>query len=216
MNPSATHAAPKACGLAVTSLVCGCLGFLTFFITGIPAIITGHLALGKIKRSAGTIGGSGAATTGLILGYVTSAMSLVVIALAALATPAIYQALERANMAENVNNVRQLHLASMSYAMDNDGKFPPDLQILETDGYIHRLDDLRYTERKTKTKHDWVYAAGHSDTDDPSIILFAAPMTTSDGSKRVVGSLDGSARPLREIEFRRQIREPQNAGLPAP
>jgi hypothetical protein len=42
-----------------------CLGFLT----GIPAIICGHTALGRIKNSQGALGGQGLAITGLIIAY---------------------------------------------------------------------------------------------------------------------------------------------------
>jgi hypothetical protein len=68
--PSAT--ATRTPGIAIASLICGIAGFLTGPLTGIPAIITGHLALGKIKKSAGTLTGSGLALTGTILGYITT------------------------------------------------------------------------------------------------------------------------------------------------
>ncbi|MFH2102816.1 MAG: DUF4190 domain-containing protein [Chloroflexota bacterium] len=49
------------------------LGFLQIVpvIGPIVAIITGHMAKSEIKKSAGTIGGDGMATAGLILGYIT-------------------------------------------------------------------------------------------------------------------------------------------------
>lgn len=60
---------PKTSGTAIASLVCGILGFLSGPITGIPALITGHIARKKIRNSGGTLAGSGMALTGLILGY---------------------------------------------------------------------------------------------------------------------------------------------------
>ena len=39
----------------------------------IPAVICGHVALGRIKRSGGTLAGEGLAQAGLITGYVTLA-----------------------------------------------------------------------------------------------------------------------------------------------
>jgi hypothetical protein len=58
-------------GLAITSLVCGLVGW-TFvpFIGAIAAIITGHLAKKEIRDSRGTLNGNGMALAGLILGYV--------------------------------------------------------------------------------------------------------------------------------------------------
>ena len=149
------------------------------------------------------------ATTGLVLGYVTTGLTVVWIAVAALATPVIFKALERANMAANASNGRQIQMVCMSYAMDNDGKFPPDLQTLETEGHIPFLDALRYKESK-KAKHDWIYFAGHSESDSYDTILIAAPMTTK-GGKRVVGYLDGSVRTIREAEYQQQIRDQQAA-----
>ena len=206
---------PKTSGLAIASLVCGCLGFILAFLTGIPAIITGHKALGKIKRSGGTLGGSGIATTGLVLGYVTTGFTVVWLALAALATPAIFKALERANMAENISNVRQIKLAADMYAMDHDGQYPPKVQLLEDTGYIHSLDELRYKDAKDKTRHDWLYTAGHANTDNPTIILFAGPMTESDGKKRIVCFLDSSSKPLPESDYQRQLRSQRTPESPS-
>ncbi|PRB15544.1 hypothetical protein CQ042_08645 [Microbacterium sp. MYb62] len=66
-------------GLAVTALVCGIAGAVLFWalipvLASIAAVITGHLALGQIKRDPG-VGGRGLAITGLILGYVVIAIS---------------------------------------------------------------------------------------------------------------------------------------------
>ena len=70
---------PKISGAAIASLVCGILGFLTGPITGIPALITGHIARKKIRNSGGTLAGSGMALTGLILGYTSTVVVFVVV-----------------------------------------------------------------------------------------------------------------------------------------
>lgn len=51
-------------------------------LAGIPAIVTGHMALGRIRKSGGLLQGGGAATAGLIMGYVFTAISLLVLVLA--------------------------------------------------------------------------------------------------------------------------------------
>ena len=58
-------------GLAIAALVCGVAQFVVW-ITFIPAIICGHLALRQIRRT-GEQGG-GLALAGLILGYVGGAL----------------------------------------------------------------------------------------------------------------------------------------------
>jgi len=50
--------------LAVLSFTCGWL------FTAIPAVICGHIARAKIRKSDGALGGRGIATAGLILGYI--------------------------------------------------------------------------------------------------------------------------------------------------
>lgn len=70
----------KACGVAIASLVCGVCVFLLGPITGIPAVITGHIARRKIRDSGGVIRGAGMALAGLILGYLSIVAILVHIA----------------------------------------------------------------------------------------------------------------------------------------
>lgn len=67
---------PRTSRAAIASLVCGILGFLTGPITGIPALITGHIARKKIRNSGGTLAGSGMALTGLIFGYTSTVVVL--------------------------------------------------------------------------------------------------------------------------------------------
>jgi hypothetical protein len=56
---------------SIISLVAGIAGLTIFpFIGSVIAVILGHMAKGEIARSGGTLGGSGAATWGLVLGYI--------------------------------------------------------------------------------------------------------------------------------------------------
>ena len=56
--------------LAIISLVAGILGWTLLPLLGsVGAIITGHMARGEIRRSAGTIDGDGLAIAGLVLGW---------------------------------------------------------------------------------------------------------------------------------------------------
>lgn len=58
----------RTSGLATTSLVLGILGFLTFGLTGIVAIILSHLALSQIRKAEGRLTGKGIAIAGLVTG----------------------------------------------------------------------------------------------------------------------------------------------------
>lgn len=75
-SPSFSESKPNST-LAIVSLVSGILGFTFLPVLGsIVAIITGHMAKNEIKKSAGTLGGNGMATAGLILGYLVIALGL--------------------------------------------------------------------------------------------------------------------------------------------
>ena len=70
-----TYTPPPADGLAIGSLISGvfiCIG-------SIPAVIMGHLALGRIARSNGAKGGRGIAIAGVILGWVGTALLLLIV-----------------------------------------------------------------------------------------------------------------------------------------
>ena len=75
----AAPAGKKSSTLSVVSLVLGLAGIPTCGLTAIPAIICGHLALGRIKKGHGD--GRGMALTGLITGYIFGIGILCVLAL---------------------------------------------------------------------------------------------------------------------------------------
>jgi len=54
----------------VVSLVMGCLGFMTFGLTGIVAVILGHMSLKETKSN--QVKGHGVAVAGTVLGYLTA------------------------------------------------------------------------------------------------------------------------------------------------
>ncbi|PJK13682.1 hypothetical protein CO613_09300 [Lysobacteraceae bacterium NML07-0707] len=62
-------------GLAITSLVCGILGFFTG-ITAIIAIVTGHMARSEIRRTPDRYEGDGLALAGLVMGYLVTGLYL--------------------------------------------------------------------------------------------------------------------------------------------
>lgn len=204
---------PKAPGLAITSLICGILGFFTCLFTGIPAIITGHLAQSKIKKSEGAMGGKKMALTGTILGYVTTGASIIIIPLAALTTPAVFKALERATLATNIANGKDIHSALYLYTIDNDGKFPTALSELTSSGLISDLSALDYRmDREKDSTTAWAYYPGLSDTETDKIIL-AGPQTNSKPTKRILILVNGDARAYPEEEAQTMASE-QSITLP--
>lgn len=80
--PPVPSAQSPTSGLAITSLVLGILSVTAAgCVTGLPAVICGHMARGEISRSNNSIQGAGIALAGLILGYLSMVITVVVLVL---------------------------------------------------------------------------------------------------------------------------------------
>jgi type II secretory pathway pseudopilin PulG len=192
-------------GLAIASVICGPLGFLTAGLSGIAAVITGHMALAAIKRSGGMLKGTGMAITGLVTGYLTI-LILPIAILAGLAAPVILKQRQAADRVESINNAKMLHLALIDF--DNDyGSFPSDkhakdvpefagltgprvLEQLEAAGCVDDLDHMLAVRGGADAK--WYYFPGLGTSDDPGRPLLIGPAI---GDKITILRIDGSAKP---------------------
>lgn len=193
--PALPQAPSGTSGLAIGSLVCGLLSFFTLGLTGIAAVIMGHLSLSRIKSSAGALSGKGMAIAGLIMGYFGFVLVGIAI-LAALAVPAYNSVQLQANQMKVVSNARQIVLATKMYASDHNGQLPPDLETLFTEGL---LDDRRLLDFPRLTHSEdqgWDYrGAGLTDQapGDTVILITKKPvghqkfiLARSNGSAEVV------------------------------
>ena len=110
-------------GLAITSFVLGLLSLTCFgLLAGIPAIICGHVARGRTRLVPRQYGGAGFALAGLIMGYVSLLVTLVI--LPALLLPALSRAKSRAERISCANNMKQIGLSFRVWAIDHNGNFP--------------------------------------------------------------------------------------------
>jgi hypothetical protein len=127
---------PESCGIAVTSLVLGILAHVCFGpLTAIPAVICGHIALSRIKQSHGALTGQGLAIGGLVLGYVSLAMMVLIIPLmVAIAIPNFIMARQKARTHKCHAQMSMIKYAIDTYQVENDS-LPPDLDSL-TPEYI--------------------------------------------------------------------------------
>jgi hypothetical protein len=112
---------PPTCGLAVASLVCGILGVCSMGITALVGLVLGILAINKISRSGGRLGGNGLAIAGI---SVSGAMLLLLPIQAAMLLPALSRAKSKAQTINCANNLKQLNIGLRMYATDHDEKLP--------------------------------------------------------------------------------------------
>jgi hypothetical protein len=187
-------AKPKQ-GLAITSLVLGVSSVLCLSVlTGVPAIITGHVARGRARRAPGEHSGAGMALAGLILGYASVAILPVMAVLAALLLPALAQAKGKAQTITCVNNLKQVGLAVRIYATDHADKFPsgfgqlpngvlnPAVLICPADP---KRPGLPGVASPAYSSYEWVLEPGAKD-DSPQSVVARCPIhgnvVLSDGS----------------------------------
>jgi type IV pilus assembly protein PilA len=104
-------------GKAVGSLILGILAMFPFgFLTGIPAIILGHLSRKSIRESLGRLRGEGMALAGLIMGYISIAFIPVVLIMAAIAIPGLLRSRILANESAAARTVGTFSTAQALYA----------------------------------------------------------------------------------------------------
>ena len=140
---SSIPAQPKNCGLATWSLVLGILAVVLSVacigpLFAIPAVICGHMAYSRIRRSAGALSGAGLALGGLITGYLSFALIPVIGLLAAIAVPNFVKARTTAQMNACISNLRQIDGAKQQWAMDNKKQSTDTPTAQELDAYLHR------------------------------------------------------------------------------
>jgi hypothetical protein len=146
--------------LAIWSLVLGILALLFLLVCigpifAIPAVICGHMAYSKIKRSGGMLAGQGMALAGLITGYATIALAVFIIPMmAAIAIPNFVKARETAQKNACINNLRRIDGAKQQWALENnktneDTPTEQDIDKFLLDG--HKFETLHCAKGGTYT-----------------------------------------------------------------
>lgn len=110
-------------GLAITSFVLGVVSFAlcTVILTGIPAIICGHVAKSRTRRVPEQYGGAGFAMAGLILGYLSVVYTILVIVML---LPIFSSAGKGRQITACNSHMKQIGLALRVWAVDHRGEFP--------------------------------------------------------------------------------------------
>lgn len=205
---------PKS-GLATASMVLGILALPTCWATAIPAIITGHLSLSKIKKSFGVLGGQKAAKAGLILGYGSLVLIPLVAALAGLAAPLIVRTRDK-DFYQNqcISNIRQLGIALAEYSETqgtDTNPFPSDLRQLDSMGITSNVERLLVVP--SAQSGDWIYFWS-ADLENPNSVLLISPRI---GGKSVMLKVDQSVSLVDQPEIEKALQSPNEpVRFPAP
>lgn len=120
--PASATVAPKTCGLAIASFVCGLVSLLCGIFAAIPGLILGIVGLGKINRSGGTLTGKGFAIAGICLSGIFLIVGSAIIA--AIMLPALTGAREQARTVACMSHMKQLSMSTLMYANENKDKLP--------------------------------------------------------------------------------------------
>jgi predicted Zn finger-like uncharacterized protein/prepilin-type processing-associated H-X9-DG protein len=124
----ASGADAKSNPLAIASLICGCLLCIPF-LPGIASIVCGAIGMRKTRDPA--VGGKGLAIAGLVLGVLNvlgwgAYLGLIFAVMA----PSLGGARQAANQVKCASNLRQIGIAILLYANDNQGHYPDSLDQL--------------------------------------------------------------------------------------
>lgn len=138
MSPHPLEPTPRK-GLAITSLVLGIASFAAFLgpFTGIPAILTGHVALRRARRDPAAYSGAGKAIAGLVLGYVSLLLGLPLMALVAtLVMPQFLRMRDQALETRCTENLTRLSIAARQFAADHGDRYPTNFAQLASQPHI--------------------------------------------------------------------------------
>ena len=187
-------------GLAIASLVCGILAFLTLGLTGLPAVITGHLALSRIKKAAGALKGGGMAIAGLIMGYLGFGLVFIAV-LASLAVTAFTMVQQQGMQMKVVNNAKQIVIGMKQYAADHDGKYPPTLDTLFEEQILPDRKLLEFPAAINVPGQGWDYRGAEltDRSNGRAIVLITKKAVGS--KKKIIARNDGSVEVVKEKDL---------------
>jgi len=177
--------------LSIWSLVLGVLSIAgCSLFAGIPAVICGHVGLGRIKRDP-SLDGRGIAVAGLITGYISVlVLPFIVGIMAALALPAVVTAKAKAKDIQMLRTMRSIHLAMMQAEMDgkSSGKFASKADVKKTlvENSFLKAGDFE------RLQFDKISIGNVSAEDPPDTILLQAK--SENGRSSIVVLKDGSGR----------------------
>ena len=184
------NSVPKSNGMATTSMVLGILGIFfgwaTLGILPLVAVILGHKSRGRIKRSHGQLQGEGKAIAGIVTGYVSLFLSVVVAAMMFIAVSAFHEYVVRASVSEIliVTAPHRVAIAEQITDLDNVGSINTNPALIginvDNDRPPRFIDKISYDRYGVIT----IVLSGHSKLRDAAgKIVVLVPVKSSGGIK---------------------------------
>jgi prepilin-type processing-associated H-X9-DG protein len=155
-------------------MVLGILSILTLGITAIPAIILGVISLVQVEKSGGRLTGRGFAIVGIAVPVVVCFLVIGVL------FPAVSRSKDLGRRAICKANLRDLVIAWVMYADDNDGKLVNGQPSVNANGTLDQADDRPTTGNRVEIP----WARGieiDTATGDPKISKHDQETTIKDG-----------------------------------
>jgi prepilin-type processing-associated H-X9-DG protein len=122
----AAHGPARSSGMATASVVLGALGLFTAGLTALVGLILGIVGLRQIDGSGGAVRGRSTAIAGIVVsGLVMTMMLFLLPIFAAILFPVFAQAREKARATVCISHLKQVGMATLMYAQDNDERLPP-------------------------------------------------------------------------------------------
>ena len=124
--PEAPQAPKQRKGMAIVSFVLGLCSFLLCLsvLTGIPAIILGHIARHRARRSPERYAGRGFASVGLTLGYLSIFIAVIMVSILQMRQAPFRPRPGPPPLSDCQNNLRQVGLAFKVWALEHNDQFP--------------------------------------------------------------------------------------------
>lgn len=138
------HSSRRTPRLAVISMLCGLMAFFTILIFigaffAVIAVISGHVAINRIRHSSGRLAGDGIAMTGVVMGYAALVGTSILMLIVLIAYQPADRYLNQYRQQQSIRHASRLYFAVESYAREHKGKYPKQWKDL-SGRHINSLD----------------------------------------------------------------------------
>ena len=187
MNDQQQYTPPPASGLSIAAMVLGILSVLGGLVfTGIPALILGYNARAQVHRSGGQVGGLGLAWTGIITGWISVVISLL-LAILAVASGFLFARAASVAVSSASSLVGTAHLKNAA------SDFFTEYRKYPITGSISATTDTKVKSDSSLMNTLMASGPGNTTNNPRGIVFYTMTATPSFGGGTVAGVVTDSA-----------------------